>query len=493
MPKVFICYRRDDAKHPVGRIYDHLVRHYGHNQLFKDVNSISPGQDFPSILRSNVEACEVLLAVIGDQWIDSRKADGMRRLDDPLDYVRLEIEVALERDIPVIPVLVGSQDVPSESQLPPSLRKLAYRHGVPVRPDPDFSSDVERLVLGIRDTLQAKLRSIRTNNDPADQALSAVGPNHTLPARRNQAIKVGILKSGNASYVHDIERAFTKRLERDMSFLGIEVHRADASVEWGPEDRIHWCPIVNRLLARGGSSGFDYLVTIGTQATVALRQTLRKQFGETPTLFLGVTYPKLTGIVDSEHYRFESKQVTGIRYGCGLDTIASLIRHRLFPDRQLVFVHQEGIPQDEMAELDLIRTRFALEGTLRFLKLDRRIQASDLDDPDSVYFSWYTFTRLFHESEASILADRLAISIMEDNVRDGLAVAGTGTDHNWIGEQGAEILKAHVQAAPEHKPDWGCKDVLLSPVLYWLNLAIAKRFGVEFSAKTLRNAAALYD
>ncbi len=82
---------------------------------------------------------------------------------------------------------------------------------------------------------------------------------------------------------------------------------------------------------------------------------------------------------------------------------------------------------------------------------------------------------------------------MEDNVRDGLAVAGTGTDHNWIGEQGAEILKAHVQAAPEHKPDWGCKDVLLSPVLYWLNLAIAKRFGVEFSAKTLRNAAALYD
>ena len=147
--KIFVCYRREDAAHQAGRLFDHLVVRFGKGNVFKDVDSMPLGEDFRRVLGERVGECDVLLALVGDNWLTIAHPAGGRRLDDPTDFVRIEIETALGRDIPVIPLLVGQAPVPPAESLPPSLQGLAYRHGMPIRPDPDFRRDIERLVAGL--------------------------------------------------------------------------------------------------------------------------------------------------------------------------------------------------------------------------------------------------------------------------------------------------------------------------------------------------------
>jgi len=144
--RIFISYRRADSIDITGRIYDRLVEKFGRDSIFKDVDSIPLGLDFKAYLDEQVGEYHVLLAIIGGHWLDAGDASGNRRLDDPADYVRIEIESALEKDIPVIPLLVSGAQMPSEESLPSSLRKLAYRNGIPIRPDPDFHRDMDRLI-----------------------------------------------------------------------------------------------------------------------------------------------------------------------------------------------------------------------------------------------------------------------------------------------------------------------------------------------------------
>jgi hypothetical protein len=128
---------------------------FGRKPVFKDVDSIPLGTDFKEFLGKQVSNCSVLLAIIGDRWLDARGLGGMRRLDDPDDFVRLEIESALERGIPVIPLLVRGAHMPEEEDLPPSLRKLVYKNGIPIRPDPDFHNDMDRLISALEKYMHA--------------------------------------------------------------------------------------------------------------------------------------------------------------------------------------------------------------------------------------------------------------------------------------------------------------------------------------------------
>ena len=146
--KIFLSYRRDDSADATGRIYDRLVQRFGKEQIFKDVDSIPLGVDFREHLGDVVGRCHLVLVVIGDRWIDAGTA-GARRLDDAADFVRIEIESALERKIPVVPVLVRGATIPADSALPQSLRALSYRNGMSVRPDPDFHRDMDRLIAGL--------------------------------------------------------------------------------------------------------------------------------------------------------------------------------------------------------------------------------------------------------------------------------------------------------------------------------------------------------
>jgi hypothetical protein len=144
--KLFISYRRDDSADVTGRIYDRLVQHFGGNRVFKDVDSIPIGVDFRKYLRSLVDQCDTMLAIVGDDWLMLRDSLGRRRLDDPGDFVRIEIEAALERDMRIVPVLVEGVTMPRPEDLPESLREFAYRNGVAIRQDPDFHRDMDRLI-----------------------------------------------------------------------------------------------------------------------------------------------------------------------------------------------------------------------------------------------------------------------------------------------------------------------------------------------------------
>src|SRR5688572_18626782 len=100
MGNVFISYRRTDSADVVGRISDRLRKEFGRESVFVDVDSIALGADFPSYVDSKLKACDAFLAVIGDSWVTSTDDQGRRRLDDPADHVRIEIECALKRNIP---------------------------------------------------------------------------------------------------------------------------------------------------------------------------------------------------------------------------------------------------------------------------------------------------------------------------------------------------------------------------------------------------------
>jgi hypothetical protein len=153
LKSIFISYRRSDSADISGRIYDRLVGKFGRDQVFKDVDSIPLGSNFKSVLDSSVGACKVMLAIIGKGWLDAKDANSRLRLHDPADFVRLEVESALNRNIPVIPLLVAGASMPAKHDLPQSLGELAYRNGIAIRPDPDFHNDMNRLIASLEKML----------------------------------------------------------------------------------------------------------------------------------------------------------------------------------------------------------------------------------------------------------------------------------------------------------------------------------------------------
>ena len=124
--RIFISYRRADSAGYAGRIYDRLIAHFGENAVFMDVDTIEAGLDFVEVLQNAVQSFDVLVALIGRSWLNIKDETGKRRLDNPEDFVRIEIAAALERDIRVILILVGGVPMPRSTELP---RNLSHLHG----------------------------------------------------------------------------------------------------------------------------------------------------------------------------------------------------------------------------------------------------------------------------------------------------------------------------------------------------------------------------
>jgi hypothetical protein len=150
MSKIFISYRRSDSPDVTGRIFDHLSSSFGRSQVFKDVDSLPFGVDFRTIITQAVQACDVVIVIIGPGWLKATNSAGDYRLNDASDFVRIEIEGALARDIPTIPVLVSGAKMPAAEALPSSIQPLVFRNAIQVRSDPDFSNDIARLVRALQ-------------------------------------------------------------------------------------------------------------------------------------------------------------------------------------------------------------------------------------------------------------------------------------------------------------------------------------------------------
>jgi formylglycine-generating enzyme required for sulfatase activity len=174
MPKIFISYRRDDAAYPAHSIYETLVARFGEESIFFDVDTIPIGMDFHGVLNDAVSQCDVLLAIIGDQWLTLQDENGQRRLDKEDDFVRVEIEAALARNIPIVPVLVGTALVPRREQLPEPLKPLSRRHAAEVRTGNDFTGHLERLVRGIErvvETAEQQKASAQTDAPHQEESI----------------------------------------------------------------------------------------------------------------------------------------------------------------------------------------------------------------------------------------------------------------------------------------------------------------------------------
>jgi hypothetical protein len=150
--RIFLSYRREETAYAAGWLYDRLAECFGDGQVFKDVDSIELGDDFVEAIVTAVGSCDVLLALIGDRWVTITSADGRRRLEDPEDFVRLEIESALTRDVRVVPILVAGATMPSAGDLPPSLARLVRRQALELSPS-RFDDDLGRLLRVLDSTL----------------------------------------------------------------------------------------------------------------------------------------------------------------------------------------------------------------------------------------------------------------------------------------------------------------------------------------------------
>jgi TIR domain len=165
MPRICISYRRSDSSAIAGRIHDHLVRHYGADTVFMDLSGIPYGADFREHIEATLNDADVLLAVIGYAWLGGQDG-GRPRIHDLVDPVRAEIQIALRRQILVVPLLVDGADMPGADDLPRNIREFAFRNAMRVDSGADFHLHVERLIgfigsaLGLTQTASAPARMI---------------------------------------------------------------------------------------------------------------------------------------------------------------------------------------------------------------------------------------------------------------------------------------------------------------------------------------------
>lgn len=177
MPEIFLSYRRDDAAGYAGRLRESLEERLGAGRVFRDVDTLSPGQDFVAAITDRLEQCRAFLALIGREWLVASESENQPRLFRPGDFVRREIAAALKRpDLLIIPVLVEGMTMPEAHELPTEIAALARRHAVSLR-DETWDHDVDRLAAAISRVLAPKTRATSPPPEPAPD---------TPPARRRR-------------------------------------------------------------------------------------------------------------------------------------------------------------------------------------------------------------------------------------------------------------------------------------------------------------------
>jgi hypothetical protein len=183
--RIFISYRREETAYPAGWLFDRLAHHFGAAQVFKDVDSIELGDDFVEVISRAVGACDVLLALIGDQWLTIADVQGRRRLDDPNDFVRLEIEAALRRNVRIVPILVDGANMPRTDELPTGLAGLVRRQALELSPS-RFEYDLSRLLRVLDRTLADVRMEVDTAAAIPSSAANAPGEQIGAPQSPKQ-------------------------------------------------------------------------------------------------------------------------------------------------------------------------------------------------------------------------------------------------------------------------------------------------------------------
>ena len=232
MSKILVSYRRDDSSGYAGRLYDRLAEQFSAERVFMDVQTIQPGVDFVREIEEAVEASAVVIVLIGRRWLGASDAEGRRRLDDPHDFVRLEVAAALERGVRIFPVLVGGASMPSQSDLPTPLTRLGRYNAIELS-DSRWAYDVKRLVdaLGAIVPPQPSPRERPREQTPARAAaLLEPLPQVLAPVAREREHDryVAQLRQGRSVVI------------KGMAGVGKTTLGASVAREVVPEEKIFW-------------------------------------------------------------------------------------------------------------------------------------------------------------------------------------------------------------------------------------------------------------
>lgn len=181
---IFLSYRRHDSLAQARALYERLRSEFGSDRVFIDLEGLRSGFDFQHALEQHLDSCQVLIALVGRDWLGATAASEARRIDDSNDFVRAEVRAALERDIPVIPLLLDGAEMPSHAELPDDLKSFARRHAQAfdmMR----FDADVRHLVEALRGHLTTSAtaearRVVTTPNLSASKPHSHISPQRGL-------------------------------------------------------------------------------------------------------------------------------------------------------------------------------------------------------------------------------------------------------------------------------------------------------------------------
>ncbi|MCP3963748.1 MAG: TIR domain-containing protein [bacterium] len=169
MTKIFIAYRREDAAFPAKIIHDRLEQRFGPESVVLDVDAIPLGKDYRKFLHDAVTKCDVLLALIGGLWLETIQ----QRQRDDNDFVRIEIEAALSRNILVVPVMVDGTEMPHVDDVPPQISELVYRHSAALNSGATIEADLKALVSGLERALGLPAPEPSPGTPPASGAPGA--------------------------------------------------------------------------------------------------------------------------------------------------------------------------------------------------------------------------------------------------------------------------------------------------------------------------------
>jgi hypothetical protein len=235
--KIFINYRRGDDPGFTGRLFDRLQEAFEPERLFLDVDNIAAGLDFVRVLEEQVAQCDVLLAVIGKGWISAADATSARRLDNPDDFVRIEIESALKQDKRVIPVLVGEARMPRPEELPETMRPLARRNAVRLTHE-RFRADAQGLIKALQQALgeieaqrraQAEAEAARRAQAEAEseREAAAAGARAEAERKRDEAEAQAERQRAQAAALAEADRQRAAAAERRRA-QALAAERAEA-------------------------------------------------------------------------------------------------------------------------------------------------------------------------------------------------------------------------------------------------------------------------
>ena len=178
---IAISYRRQDSSPVAGRLYDRLQAEFGKGSVFMDFDSIPYGVDFREHIKQTLQRAKVVVAIIGPEWSGAGKDLTNRRIDDPTDFVRLEVASALENGIPIIPVLVNNTPMPDAKSLPPELEGLAFRNGLALDTGIDFHHHADRLIAGIHRVVDPPKEETAAVAQPAPSATVSPKSSRLIP------------------------------------------------------------------------------------------------------------------------------------------------------------------------------------------------------------------------------------------------------------------------------------------------------------------------